>query len=122
MAVLAYRKAIGIFYTAPIKLSCRDSIADKVPAKELCRKSCKYYIAKEYLVIIFLINVLFLASLNLTCNGDIKSNLELTYSIEKITSGSFYQGNSRFGHTAGIQCACNSLYVLCWSQVKKACR
>ena len=122
MAVLAYQTAIGIFYTVPSKLSCRDCIADKVRAKELCRKSCKYYIAKGYFAILFLINVLFLASLNLTCSGDGKSNLGSTYSIEKTTCGSFYQGDPRFGHIAGIQWACNSLYVLCWSQVKKACR
>ena len=67
----------------------------------------------------FLINVLFLASLNLTSNGDVEINLGPTYSIEKIISGSFHQGDARFGHEEGIQCACSSIYALCWSQVKK---
>ena len=34
--------------------------------------------------------------------------------------GSFHQGNGElFGETAGIQCACNSLYALCWVQIKQ---
>ena len=48
--------------------------------------------------------------------GDIEKNLNL----EKIVHGSFYQGNSQlFGVTAGIQCACNALYALCWTQIKQ---
>ena len=34
--------------------------------------------------------------------------------------GSFHQGNSQlFVETEGIQCACNVLYALCWTQIKK---
>ena len=34
--------------------------------------------------------------------------------------GSFHQGNRElFGETAGIQCACNFLYALCWIQIKQ---
>ena len=34
--------------------------------------------------------------------------------------GSFHQRNGElFGETAGIQCACNSLYALCWVQIKQ---
>ena len=48
--------------------------------------------------------------------GDIEKNLNL----EKIVHGSFYQGNSQlFSVTAGIQCACNALYALCWTQIKQ---
>ena len=33
---------------------------------------------------------------------------------------SFHQGNRElFGETAGIPCACNSLYALCWVQIKQ---
>ena len=40
----------------------------------------------------------------------------------KVIQGSFHQGNPRFGRTAGVQCACNSLFTLCWSQVKTVLR
>ena len=34
--------------------------------------------------------------------------------------GSFLQGNSQlFSESAGIQCACNALYALCWTQIKQ---
>ena len=32
--------------------------------------------------------------------------------------GSFHQGDTRFGATAGVQCACNSLLALCWSKIR----
>ena len=53
-------------------------------------------------------------------DGDIETNLGPTYNLEKIVHGSFHQGNSQlFGETAGIQCACNALYALCWTQIKQ---
>ena len=53
-------------------------------------------------------------------DGDIETNPEPTYNIERVVQGSFYQGNIElFGETAGIQCACNSLYALCWFQIKQ---
>ena len=52
--------------------------------------------------------------------GDIKTNPCPTYNLEKIVHGFFHQGNSQlFGETACIQCACNALYALCWTQIKK---
>ena len=51
-----------------------------------------------------------------------ESNPGPTYSIEKVIQGSFHQGNPRFGRTAGVQCACNYLFALCWSQVKTVSR
>ena len=43
-----------------------------------------------------------------------------TYNLEKIEDGSFHQGNSQlFGETAGIQCARNALYALCWTHIKQ---
>ena len=55
----------------------------------------------------------------LIIDGDIESNPGPTYVIEKAIHGSYHQGDQRFGNTAGVQCACNSLYTLCWSQIKK---
>ena len=58
----------------------------------------------------------------LQLSGDVESNPGPTYSIEKVIQGSFHQGNPRFGRTAGVQCACNYLFALCWSQVKTVSR
>ena len=44
------------------------------------------------------------------------SNLQLG----EIVHVSLYQGNIQlFRETAGIQCACNALYALCWTQIKQ---
>lgn len=48
---------------------------------------------------------------------DMESNPGPTYHIQKVILGSFHQGDNRFGNT--VQCACNSLYALFWSQIKK---
>ena len=45
-----------------------------------------------------------------------------TISIENVIQGSFHQSHPRFGRTPGVQCACNSLFALCWSQVKTVSR
>ena len=50
--------------------------------------------------------------------GDIESNPGPTYNIVKFIKASFHQGNPMFGKTAGIQCACNALFSICWSKVK----
>ena len=52
--------------------------------------------------------------------GDIETNPGPAYNLEKIVHGSFHQGNSQlFGETADIQCACNALYAVCWTQIKQ---
>ena len=50
---------------------------------------------------------------------DVESNPDPTYVIEKAMCDSYHQGNRRFGDAAGVHCACNFLYALCWSQVRK---
>ena len=53
-------------------------------------------------------------------DGDIETNPGPTYNIERVVQGSFHQRNREsFGETAGIQCACNFLYALCWVQIKQ---
>ena len=39
--------------------------------------------------------------------------------LEKCVQGSFSQSYSKFGETAGIQCACNALLAVCWARVCK---
>ena len=59
---------------------------------------------------------------SITIKWDAESNPGPTYSIEKVIEGSFHHVNPRFGRTAGEQCTCNSLFSLCWSQVKTVSR
>jgi len=40
------------------------------------------------------------------------------YNIIKSVLGNFNQGNERFGHTAGTQCACNALFSIFWSNIR----
>ena len=52
-------------------------------------------------------------------DGDIENNpVPSTYDIQKTVQGSFHQGHHKFGETSGIQCACNSLFAICWSSIK----
>ena len=57
--------------------------------------------------------------IDLKIRGDIESNSGQNYVVNKVIQSSFHQGNQRFGKTTGIQCACDSLYAICWSKVKK---
>ena len=41
-----------------------------------------------------------------------------TFNISEYVLGSFHQGNSRFGRTAGTQCACNSLFAIFLSNIR----
>ena len=51
---------------------------------------------------------------------DIETNPDPTYNIEIVVQGSFHQENRElFDETVGIQCTCNSLYALCWVQIKQ---
>ena len=75
-----------------------------------------------FLIIYFLSVAVFSGFLVLQLCGHVESNPGPTYNIENVIMGSFHQGNTRFGLTAGIQRACNSLYALCWSHVKKVYR
>ena len=49
---------------------------------------------------------------------DIEFNAGPVYNIEKVVLGSFYQGDSRSGATAVIQCVCNSLLALCCVKIR----
>ena len=41
------------------------------------------------------------------------------YTIVKLVQGSFHQGHTKFGETAGRQCVCNALLAIAWSKIKK---
>ena len=84
----------------------------------------KYFLRALGVVILVLIltlnlNFSVLKLLKLLTDGDVESNPGPTFKILKVIQGSFHQGHPKFGHTAGIQCACNSVYALCWSVIKR---
>ena len=60
-----------------------------------------------------------LSRLLLIADGDVETNPGPTFKIIKSVAGSFNQGDARFGTTAGSQCACNSLFSICWSVIRK---
>ena len=57
--------------------------------------------------------------MDLKVSSDMESNPGPTYFTYKTVLGSFHRGDRTFSDTVGIQCACNSLYALCWPKVKK---
>ena len=52
----------------------------------------------------------------------IESNPRLSYrgayGIKKAVQGTFHQGNTRFGETAGIQCTSNAYFAIIFSETK----
>ena len=42
-----------------------------------------------------------------------------SYSVKKSVQGSSNKGYERFGTTAGMQCTCISIFLLCWSVIGK---
>ena len=44
------------------------------------------------------------------------------YQIKRLISGTFHQGDIRFGNTAGRQCACNVLFSIFWSNIRSVSR
>ena len=48
-------------------------------------------------------------------HGYMESNPDPVYNIGKVFLGSFHQGETRYLATARVQCACNSIFALCWS-------
>ena len=55
----------------------------------------------------------------LIVDGDVESNPG-PFNASKVVRGTFNQGNiQRYGDTAGIQCACNSLIAICWGTIKR---
>ena len=59
--------------------------------------------------------------LKLLIDGDVESNPGPTnnFVVLKSVQGSFHQGSSKFGPTAGIQCSINSLLAICWSKFRR---
>ena len=83
-------------------------------------KKCSYYCISPLWGkwLLNCINLVFLVLLySLILSGDIDSNLDLSYAIGKAVVGSFHKRNQIFGTTAGMQCAGNVLFAICWSHI-----
>ena len=76
-----------------------------------------FYIILEILNVPFYLMLVFVQLLIL--DGGVESNPGPKYAVEKSLLGSNHQGDQRFGDTARVQCARDSLFVLCWSQIKE---
>ena len=131
----AYRAKVGSFVSRARHIQGRNQFCGQKKSCNLFADSDFFYFVNEQymarhflraygvviLVLILTLNLNFsaLKLLKLLTDGDVESNPGPTFKILKVTQGSFHQGNPKFGHTAGIQCACNSLYALCWSAIKR---
>ena len=93
--------------------STRGGIDASLPKPRVCEWK------KAITMSLICISVMLALVVRLIIDGDIESNPGPTYVIEKVIYGSYHQGDQRFSNTVGVQCACNSLYTLCWSQIKK---
>ena len=134
ISIEAFRARIGCFFAKRQKdvCNCKESLPQK-------SKFHRYDSKKEFTYPIFLqlcIMFLFLVTLGMNINmaflklsllllvGDIEINpgpgpTPFVNKIQKVVLGNFHQGNLKFGNTAGVQCACNALFAICFSVVKK---
>ena len=124
----AYRVAIGAFLGKARKLTTDRSQKQygcDSHFKTLYDNSGTVCFLRMLMLVAFL--VILTCNLNLACfkyiklmrDGDIESNPGPTYSCVKVINGSYHQGDPRFGITAGTQCACNSLFSICWSTIRR---
>ena len=124
LGIETHRFGTRRFYATAIKLSSLGvAIATSRKQQTYCSRNFRKNCLGNYKVslifgFVFLCSLYFSSIGLLQLSGDVESNPGPTYSIEKVIQGSFHQGNPRFGRTAGVQCACNFLFALCWSQVK----
>ena len=124
LGIEAHQFASGRFYATAIKLSSLGVVrATSRKRQTYCSKNFRKNCLGIYKVslifgFVFLCSLYFSSIGLLQLSGDVENNPGPTYSIEKVIQGSFSQGNPRFGRTAGVQCAFDSLFALCWLQVK----
>ena len=128
LGIEAHRFVTGRFYATAIKLSSLGVVSgtsrkQQTYCSRYFRKNClDNYKVSLIFEFVFLCSLYFSSVGLLQLSGDAESNPGSTYSIEKVIQGSFQQGNPRFGRTAGVQCTCNSLFALCWFQIKTVSR
>ena len=122
--VEAYRACIGTFFVKSKKNSKIDQ--NFYPGSFRTIEETTHFFLHTFglafVILILNLNLNFdvLKLLKQLVDGDVESNPgPTTYDLLKVVQGSFHQGDPKFGQTAGIQCACNSLFSLCWSSIKR---
>ena len=134
ITIEAYRASIGSFcskaqrHNTP-QLSKFSKFSDTSSNEDLKfirghnakQRFLKTFCAFLFVAVLYLnVNVAVFKLLKLLVDGDIESNPgPNTYIIQKSVQGSFHQAHPKFGDTSGIQCACNSLFAICWSSIKR---
>lgn len=76
-------------------------------------------ILTKMLIFIFIALLSLLTSSLALLHSDVELTPGLSYTVDRAVFGIFNQSDKRFGHTAGIQYAFNSLHAL-WSQIRGA--
>ena len=124
----AYRASIGKFSAKANHIRLRNAqsnspLFDNRSGFSLSIDSSGIRFLKLFGLLCFIVmidlnlNMSFLKISKLLLDGDIESNPGPDF--DKVVTGSFHQGDMKFGQTAGIQCACNSLFAIAWSTVRK---
>ena len=104
---------------------CRVAVGNfraKYSAKSTVFCYTMYNFTMSFILVLFLMflcNLSLLIFFKLLIAGDVELNPGPTYNIVKLVRASFHQGNPMFGISAGIQCACNALFSICWTKIKK---
>ena len=118
ITLVAYRASISKFSArtnSTLFDNCRD-FSLSIDSAGIC--FLKLFGLLCFIVIIDInLNMSFLKINKLLLDGDIESNPGVDF--DKIVKGSVHLGDMKFGQTAGIQCACNSLFAIAWSSVRK---
>ena len=112
----AYRVRIGTFHGRSRHNIKNNATFENVDTTEFLRVFAIFAI-----IFILTLNLHFATFklLKLLADGDIESNPGPSSNFLKVVQGSFHQGDPKFGDTAGVQCACNSLFAICWSFIKR---
>ena len=131
IAIQAYRASIGSFCSKAQRHRHSPQLSKVSILPDTSHEDSKFisgHNAKQYCFLKTFCAFLFVAVLYLNVNiavfklvdGDIESNPgPNTYIIQRSVQGSFHQPHPKFGETSGIQCACNSLFAICWSSIKR---
>ena len=120
ITVEAYRASIGNFCPKAqrhTQLSELEDLSGSYKGYKFTNHNAEQiYFLKAFVA--FLIVVILYLNMNLA--GDIESNPgPCPYKLQKSIQGTFHQAHPKFGETSGIQCACNSLFAICWSSIKR---
>ena len=126
----AYREKIGSFLSRARKIQSNSAdLGHRYNESNIFSNSS--FSNHVYFLQVFGFSIIILTcmlNLNFAClkllrlleDDDIESNPgPRSFKIAKFVHGSFHQGHVKFVETAGIQCACNALFALCWSTVKR---